>query len=392
MILLLRKTTQYIVQALKWAFLFVIFSGIAIFAVRGILPFLSTKQPFSHWEFFRVAQENTTIINNREEIIVRDDDRLDRIVENAGNAVVSILGEKKTSLGVTSETFSSTGIFVTNDGLIATHFEEGFPQDTSSFSVLTLEGEWLEAEFFSYDTFTDITYLRVTNGNFSPVPFANSDDFQAGRKVVALSADEMSEKNKLTLGVIRFFDTNFSLAQQLLATSEKHQGVFDIAFLNNEIPTPGTAVLSYDGELVGIAGLRVVGNETKAYVLDANTIRTSLDRVIVQREREEVFFGVSYTPLSPFLNKIYTVGSDNGAWLAFPERASGTVVLFGSPAQKAGLRYGDVILAIDDIAITPKQSLADILHQKSPEDEITLSILREGEAMTLTTTLQKMPQ
>jgi len=386
------RAIRLAIRYAKWAAigaLFMLFIGlIAVVALRVVVPKLATIPQFSSWEWLEGTSENTTVITNREEIVIRDDDRLDRVVENVNNAVVLVLSRQDDA---STSVERATGIVVTNDGLVATKVSSDFDVNEAVFDVMTYDGEYVEASYYAYDAYLDIVYIRVSGGNVTSMPFANADDFGAGRKVVAVESSSVEQSNRVALGVIRGYDPLFSLAPQVLASSEMHQGVFDVSFLG-EVVSPGAAIISYGGELVGMNGLRNVGDQVEEYVLDANVLRESLDRVIADPNQEYVFFGASYTPITSTVARENGLEVKSGAWLAFPDRANGTVVLFGSPAQNAGLRYGDIITAVDDVPVSTENSLALLLQSKSPEDVVELTVQRGETSFSLSASLQKMPQ
>jgi putative serine protease PepD len=151
-----------------------------------------------------------------------------------------------------------------------------------------------------------------------------------------------------------------------------------------KIQKSGSAVLSYDGELMGILGLRKVGNDIFEYILESNEIRESVQNIINNSFQEPSFFGASYTSISPIIAKKNKLLVEEGAWLAFPERVTSTsVLLFNSPAQKAGLRYGDIITKVNEIAITAENPLSHILQDVNRNETITLSVLRDSKEIQI---------
>ena len=375
-----RFLCRWAVFGMRWVLWAAAVVVIAIVALRVVFPWLASMEPFSRWGVFE-AKEHTTVITNREEIVIRDDDRLDRIARNMQNSVVLVSAGQAAADASANETI--TGVVVSNDGLVVVpNTADGVsnaPRD--SYRVMAFDGTVFSADVFARDAFLDVMFLKISEGNFSPAAFANSDDFGAGRKVVALEGMDARNRNRIVPGTLLAFDPHESITPQVLASSEKHQGVFEASFLSDV--SEGAAVLSYGGELMGVLGKKTVGSEEVTYVLGANDIRESLDRTVADPERSGVFFGASYTPISPLVAERYDLAASEGAWLAFPGRPSGIVTLFGSPAQEAGLRYGDIILSANDVPVSAHAPLANILHAFSPEDVVSLRVLRNGEEIVL---------
>lgn len=369
----------------KWIFFAFLCGVIAIITIRFFLPILAEFSLFSQWDLLGTSRENTTIINNREEIIIREDDRLDRIARNVERSVVYIKASPSETIALEEQTLESTGIIVTNDGLIVTSFleEEALSSEGWTYEVMSFDGTWYTADFLKQDVFTKLSFFRISGSNFSPLSFADSSDFQLGRKVLALESFDAKNTNRLLFGTIENYDPYFSIASQFLASTERHQGVFKASFVG-EVQKSGSAVLSYDGELMGILGLRRVGNDIFEYILESNEVRESVQDIINNSFQETSFFGASYTPISPIIAKKNNLLVEEGAWLAFPERTTSTsVLLFNSPAQKAGLRYGDIITKVNEVLITAENPLSHILQDIREDETLTLSVLRGTEEIQI---------
>lgn len=369
----------------KWIFFAFLCGVIAIVTIRFFLPIVAELSFLSQWDLLGTSRENTTIINNREEIIIREDDRLDRIARNAEKSIVYIKASPPETLALQEEILEATGIIVTNDGLIVTSFleEEDLSSEGWTYEVMSFDGTWYTANFLKQDIFTKLSFFRISGSDFSPLSFADSSDFQLGRKVLALESFDAKNTNRLLFGIIENYDPYFSIASQLLASTERHQGVFKASFVG-KIQKSGSAVLSYDGELMGILGLRKVGNDIFEYILESNEIRESVQNIINNSFQEPSFFGASYTSISPIIAKKNKLLVEEGAWLAFPERVTSTsVLLFNSPAQKAGLRYGDIITKVNEIAITAENPLSHILQDVNRNETITLSVLRDSKEIQI---------
>ena len=383
MITILRYLSLIAKKILLFGFLIFLVGIVSLFFVRVVSPYFASLETFSRWSLFQPEQENVTIINQGDEVTIRDDDRLDRFTENVRNSVVQIALEDETD---SSEIIS--GFFITNDGLIVSSYS-GTQEDLEemSFRVRLMDGTLREAEFFGYDSYYNLLYSRVASGNYSPPAFANAQDMRSGRKVVSLELGAARERGEITLGVIKEVNPYFSLSSQILAQAEKYQGAFLVDFLDENI-LPGTPVLNYGGEIVGITGIKRVGNTEKLYVLESDQIQKSRDRIVSQIDNDDIFFGASYVPLSPESTFAYNLEAQEGVWLAYPEGVRSQVTLYNSPAQEAGLLYGDIIRAVNDISINQENSLSAILQTFQPGDVINLSVKRGEEILSLEVTLE----
>ena len=388
MIPYLRKFVRVLRAVVRWVGIALFIGVVAVLSVRFGLPFLASIKPFSKLSLLETTKENTTVINNREEIIIREDDRLDRSVQNVENSLVHIMVSDETDT-VSKDVISLTGVLLTTDGLLVTSVSEDFGSAKNRYQVMDFGGNRFEGEFFAYDSFSHLLYLRISGRSFTPIVFADSNDFSSGRKVIGLGETDIPNQNKLFPGSIDFYDSTFSLANQVLSSSEKREGAFEISFVQDRSIDSGTAVLSYTGELVGMYGLRTIGNQTYPYVIRGNDIKESMQKYVSNPNYQGAYLGVSYTSLTPFIAKKNNLSKESGAWLSFEKQAnsSAPVVLLGSPAQKAGLRSGDIILSVNDRAVTYEKPLSSILSTFQGQDEITLTVFRQGGEQKIKVTL-----
>ncbi|QQS61393.1 MAG: serine protease [Candidatus Moraniibacteriota bacterium] len=370
----------------------ILFIGIvSIFSIRLALPFLASLEMFSNFSLLETAKENTTVINNREEIIIRDDDRLDRSIQNVSNSIVYIMMQEK---ALTKRIFSLTGTILTTDGLLVTSFSDSLDFSETTYDIMDFDGTRFDAKFFAYDSFSHLLYLRISGDNFTPVVFADSEDFSSGRKVIALGENDILNQNEIYFGVIKTFNPTFSLANKVSSSTEKHQGVFEVSFLEEKDIRSGSPVLSYTGELMGILGTRTVGDQSFPYVLRGNDMKKSMQRVVANPSYQPPFFGASYISITPTIAKRNDLNIESGAWLSFEQKTSplSPVVLLGSPAQKAGFRYGDIIRSVNDISISYENPLSNVLSNFKEKDEVTVSFVRQGIEQKVTVVLGAQPE
>jgi len=98
--------------------------------------------------------------------------------------------------------------------------------------------------------------------------------------------------------------------------------------------------------------------------------------------------GVYYAPLSK--ETAYLAGNDfdRGALVFSPSGQQGLAVLSGSPADKAGIKIGDIVLSVNNQEVNPDQNLAFLISQYKPGDTASLKINRGGKDMEIKVVLQ----
>lgn len=100
--------------------------------------------------------------------------------------------------------------------------------------------------------------------------------------------------------------------------------------------------------------------------------------------------GLRYTLINKALQEQLKLSVDYGALLAKGKEANELAVIPGSPADKAGLKEGDIILEINAVKVTPENSFSKIMNQYNVGDEIGLRVLRDGKEIVVKVALEEM--
>lgn len=344
-----------------------------VFLDRTILPRLLSHPAFERFEFFKRAVENVTIINRTEEVVIREDDAIERIVAQPATAVVNIIFPS--SLGL-----QRTGVLLTNDGLIATFAPD--LTDPSTPTVLLYDGTSQEATLVGKDTLSGLVFYRMAGRNTPAIALANSDDSRVGRRLIAIGNSEAEYQNRLAVGVLGHKNRTFNLSGKTVASSEKWEGVFEM-----DMPQArefvGGAVIGYNGEMVGMVGKVTLDNTEKYFLLPANAVREAFDRLLAGTLESRPELGVYYLPLTKALAISRELSRDRGALVYSPSGRTGLSVLAGTPADSAGIRYGDIIIAINGVEVNLDRPLSVLIGQLKKGDIATLLVLRAGEEISI---------
>ncbi len=123
--------------------------------------------------------------------------------------------------------------------------------------------------------------------------------------------------------------------------------------------------------------------EGLGFAIPSNTVRTVVDQLITNGSVTRPFLGVNFQTVNPRIASYYDLDAKEGALV--------TRVAPNSPARKAGLQQGDVITAVDGQKVTDQQGLPELLNKHQVNDQVTLTINRDGKEQTLQVELGKRP-
>ena len=304
-------------------------------------------------------------------VIQRTSDAVVDTVAKTAPAVVKVLN----TIGQGQQA-SGSGVFISEDGYLITnnHVVEG----QSRLQVIYADGSYHEAELIGTDAFADLAVLRVRDAVPAVAALGDSDALQPGETVIAIGSPLGDFQNSVTVGVVSALNRTVDRMEGLIQTD---------AAINHG--NSGGPLINTNGEIVGINTLVVRGDQGSldmaqglGFAVSSNIVRQVSDSLIANGRVVRPYLGIQYGLLTPE-SAVTGVGSDKGALI--------TVVADTGPARRAGLMAGDIITAVNDEPITPQISLQRILMQYTPNETVTLSVLRDGKTQDVQITLTERP-
>ena len=369
-------------KALFWFFmamLIVVLGGVgSILSDTIVVPRLAAIPAFADFGFAKNFNERVTIINKTEQVVVREEDPLEKVVSQAAAAVVALVSSDK----VAGRSETTTGVLLTNDGVFAVYSSQPSDEKKFSYQAVLLDGSIKAAQSIGYDALTNLAFFRLDgNPNTQAIAFANSDDARIGKKVSALGYAETGYQIRAATGVIGDIDKSFSLSGKTVASSEQWQGVFrpDIAGLDRFVGGP---LVDVNGEMKGIIGTSVSDGAPMAFAIPSNAVKDALGRVISETPYRT--FGAYYLPVTKSLAAGRGLSRDQGALIYSLSGKTSLALIANSPADRAGLQAGDIIIAVAGVPVTLDDPLPEILSHLGTPDQTELSVVRDGEEKMLT--------
>ena len=291
------------------------------------------------------------------------EDEFISVVAKVSPSVVAI--ETPTGLG-SGVIFDREGDIVTNAHVVA---------DASSFTVFLANGRSLSAVLIGAFAPDDIAVLRVSTEALIPAQFADSDHLRVGAIVMAIGSP-LGLQGSVTEGIVsavgrQVTEPNGVALPPLIQTS---------ASINPG--NSGGALVDLDGTVVGITTLAAqdpnAGGTAPGigFAVPSNIARDIASQLIKNghvTNTHRAYLGI-HAANAPN-------GSGAGVYAVSP----------GGPAEKAGLRVGDVITSLEGRPVRDQPSLASVLSALEPGKTVTLDVLRGQTRLSLTITLGELP-
>ncbi len=304
--------------------------------------------------------------------IERAPDSVAGIAQRVLPSVVSI-STRTTNGGATGSGFviDSAGYILTNNHVISDAVTTG-----GSIQVSLSNGTFYPATVVGRDTSYDLAVLKITANGLKALQFGDSDKVAVGDLVIAIGSP-LGLSGTVTTGIIS------AKNRAVTAGESNSESSFINALQTDAAINPGNSggpLVDATGAVIGInSAIASLGNNSQVgsiglgFAIPINQARKTADQLIKNGVATYPVIGVS-------LNMNY---AENGAQVS----TSGRGILAGSPAEKAGLRGGDVIIEIDGKEIYSPEELIVSVRAKNVGDRVTLGFLRDGVKKTVTLTL-----
>jgi serine protease Do len=268
-----------------------------------------------------------------------------------------------------------SGFIISEDGFILTNAHVVAGADEVTVRMADSKREF-SAKVVGADERTDVALLKVNEKGLPVVTLGKSSRLEPGQWVAAIGSP-FGFANSITAGIVS-------------ATERSLPAETYVPFIQTDVAVnPGNSggpLLNIDGEVVGINSM--IYSRTGGYmgVSFAIPIEAALDVSKQLREHGKVTrgrLGIGIQPVTKELAESFKMASDDGVVVVNVER--------GSPAEKAGLQVGDVILAYNGKVIEEPNMLPRLVAGTKPGEQAKLDVLRKSERRTLTATVGEVP-
>ncbi len=294
-----------------------------------------------------------------------------------------------TSQGTSSEAIGS-GVILTSDGYIATndHVVRGY----TTFSVTLSNGTKVQARLVGQDAQDDLAVLKISASNLQPMAFADSSKVEVGEFALALGTP-LGLADTTTFGIVSA--VNRAANEQPSGPASELAGLIQTSAAINP-GNSGGALVNLQGQLIGMPTLGASDTQSGSaandigFAIPSNRIKYVTDQLIKYgslKQSGQGFLGIQGQNVTSQLATANNLSVQQGVLVAgFSSDASGN-----SPAQQAGLKQGDVIVAVNGQAITNGDDLAGAVLTQQPGAQVTLTVVNSSGQHTVTVTLGARP-
>lgn len=300
------------------------------------------------------------------------------VVQQVGPSVVTVINQQMfQGFDTVQPVGSGTGFIIDADGHVVTnwHVVEGGQE----FLVILSNGERQPATLVGSDRVSDLAIVKIDG----PVPafssFGNSDELQVGEPVLAIGSPLGTYTNTVTEGIVS------ALGRDLPQSNYNNLIQHDAAI------NPGNSggpLYNLQGQVIGVNTLGVSEENGQSiqglfFALPGNQVQNIARRLIADGRVVYPFFGITYQTINWQIAAQANLPVDNGVYIS--------EVSPGGPAEDAGFQVGDIVTAIDGVAVDQQNAFAEVLFLHQPGDTVSVDVLRGDESLSLQLTLIERP-
>lgn len=275
-----------------------------------------------------------------------------------------------------------SGFVVDKSGIIITN-KHVVDDKRLSYTVITSTNKKYAVDKIYRDPLNDVAILKITPSgeNLTPLTLGDSDNLQVGQLAIAIGTPLGQFTNTVTTGVISGLGRGITAGSQFEGFVEQLDNVIQTDAAINP-GNSGGPLLNSKGEVIGVNTAVSQNGQNIGFALPISTVKDSIKNFNTNGQITRPYLGVAYKMLSRDLaiqNNLV-----QGAYVQS--------VVSGSAADKAGIKNGDVITALDGNKVqTDSSQLSKYIASKKVGDSVTITVFRDGKTQDIKATLEAAP-
>jgi serine protease Do len=271
-----------------------------------------------------------------------------------------------------------TGFIISSDGLIVTN-KHVVSDVSAKYKVVIGKDEAVEVKNIYRDPISDLAILKVDKDGLIPVDMGDSDKLKVGQTVIAIGTALGEFRSTVTKGVVSGLGRGITAGGNGIGSEKLEDVIQTDAAINPG--NSGGPLFDSAGQVIGVNVATSQNGQSIGFALPINLVKSSVDNFRKTGEFDRPYLGVAYQMISKqaaLLNEV-------------PAGAYVQTVVKDSPAEKAGIKVGDIITEIDGKKMTDVKdtSIAAIINQKKIGDKVKVKYYRDNKETEVEVSLEK---
>ena len=313
---------------------------------------------------------------------------ISEIANSVSKSVVSIITNTSTTgsffTGQVSQA-AGTGFILSSDGYIATN--KHVVANATKIGVILDDGSTYEdVELIGTDPINDFAIVKIKDvKNLTPVKIGDSKTTNIGQQVVAIGNALGTYQNSVTSGIISGKGRSLTASDSSRTTYETLSDMIQTdAAINGG--NSGGPLVNAAGEVIGINTAYASQGNNVGFAIPINSVKGIMAGVLKDGKFERAVLGVRYQTITPLIAKEKKLDVTAGAYVKGSNNAS--AVIKGSAGDKAGIKDGDIITAVNGTKIGTAGSLGSLIGEYAVGDTVKLEVYRDKKYIQLEVKLE----
>lgn len=266
-----------------------------------------------------------------------------------------------------------SGFIVTKDGYLFSNFH--VVKNATKIVVVLADNRKFDAKVIGTDPETDIAVLKINANNLPVVPLGDSGEVQIGDLVVAIG-NPFGLSGTYTTGTISYIGRPGMSGYQ--------------RFIQTDAPiNPGNSggpLVNIKGQVIGInAAIQSMtgGYQGISFAIPINIVKNIAGQIVSKGRIERGYIGINISPLDNTTRKLLGLSDSEGVMVSKVEK--------DSPAEKAGMKKGDIIIKVNDESVNNPEDLQMTIGSLKPGSDAKMELYRDRKKMAVTVRLNNRP-
>ena len=313
---------------------------------------------------------------------------ISEIANSVSKSVVSIITNTSTTgsffTGQVSQA-AGTGFIISSDGYIATN--KHVVANATKIGVILDDGSTYEGvELIGTDPINDFAIIKIKDvKDLTPIKIGDSKTTNIGQQVVAIGNALGTYQNSVTSGIISGKGRSLTASDSSRTTYETLSDMIQTdAAINGG--NSGGPLVNAAGEVIGINTAYASQGNNVGFAIPINSVKGIMAGVLKDGKFERAVLGVRYQTITPLIAKEKKLDVTAGAYVKGSNSAS--AVIKGSAGDKAGIKDGDIITAVNGTKIGTAGSLGSLIGEYAVGDTVKLEVYRDKKYIQLEVKLE----
>jgi len=305
------------------------------------------------------------------------------MVSKVAPAVVSVLvkANARGALGqLQVDSGAGTGMIVTADGFVLTnkHVVAG----AKLVTVVTDAGDTYEdVEVVGVDPLNDVAFLKIPGVKDLPtVKLGDSKTITVGQQVVTIGNALGQYANTISAGIVSGTGRSITASDSSGTGTETLIDMIQTDAAIN-LGNSGGPLVNAAGEVIGINTAVSTDAQGIGFAIPISSTKGMMRRIVAGGSAERAWLGVNYLAITPAVAKEFDLPVRSGAYVH--REGSQSAVVQGGPAEVAGVKDGDIIVAVNGVKVGAKGSISSLIGEYMVGEVVELSLLRLGKEAQL---------